>query len=95
MTNNGCGPAYFAALQSFCDNHNIIETTGKELSEKTGYAPLRCVRILKELGWLRTRQSSNHAATFTRKGAGKMFRKCYNYYLILRRFEEHYEKVKQ
>lgn len=95
MAINGMGPAYHAALQQFCDNHNITKITGKELSEKIGYHPLRCSKVLKNLGWQAKRRSHNVAVTFIKRGAGKMFRRDFHYYRILRRFEEYYAEMKQ
>lgn len=95
MAINGMGHSYQAALQTFCDNHNITKITGKELAAMTGYAPIRCSKVLKNLGWEMKRRSHNVAATFLKRGAGKMFRRDYHYYRILRIFEAHYEKVKQ
>lgn len=94
MTVIGSGPCYIAAVQAFCVNHGIVSITGKALSEMIGYSARRCSRVLNELGWDCGYKKDRDVTTWTRNGSHKHFRISYNFKLILSRFEEHYEKVR-
>ena len=85
---------YYAAIQSFCIQHDIRETTAQELSAMTGHAKSACAAALSQLSWDKWRSGANYPFIWSRKGSHKHFEMNYNGHTILKRFNAHFEKVK-
>jgi len=86
---------YYAAIQSFCIQHDIRETTAGELAEMTNHPKSACAHALSQLSWDKWRAGANYPFIWTRNGSIKLFQMTYQGKLILKRFNAHFQKVKQ
>lgn len=85
--------AYLYAVQEFCDNHGIVETSGKELEQMIGIPSKSITRCLSQLSW--TKDTAVREVTWKKNGSQKIFTRMESRHgrKVFARFNEHFKRV--